>query len=109
MFRLIRRCSDIFFDSSTSIYFLVTGTMQYNLTYILIQSTDGCGMYVECMWNSTIVAIRITNDNKIGGIETIDRKDHQVECIVHSVLCFTFYVLPVSGISVSVVNSKLST
>jgi hypothetical protein len=49
------------------------------------------------MWNSTIVAIRITNDNKIGGIETIDRKDHQVECTVDSVLRFT-------GISVSVVN-----
>jgi hypothetical protein len=34
------------------------------------------------MRNNTIVAIRIMNDNKIGGIETIDRKDHQVQCTV---------------------------
>jgi hypothetical protein len=35
------------------------------------------------MWNNTIVANRIVNENKIRGIETIDRKDHQVQCTVY--------------------------
>ncbi len=33
--------------------------------------------------DNTFVAIRIINEDKTRGIETIDRKDHKVQCTVY--------------------------
>jgi hypothetical protein len=85
---------------STKVKVHSNGQGRLHLHFILLYVPPHCHYHYRIdilnrcgMWNSTIVAIRIMNDNKMRGIGTIDRKDHQPSGAMCNVQCTVYYLL----------------